>query len=300
MDIKREILRLKRERNAIILAHNYQRPEVQDVADFVGDSLELAIKASRTEANIIVFAGVRFMAETAKILSPERTVLLPNYRAGCPMADMVTPEDVRELRKKYPEAAFVAYVNTTAEVKAEIDICCTSANAVKIVESLPQKQVVFLPDRNLAHWVSTQVKDREIIPFDGYCYVHNGFTLKDLLKARKEHPEAEVLAHPESPPEVVENADFVLSTSGMIRHAKRSRAREFIIFTEFGLSYRLKKENPEKEFYSPGPPRFCGNMKLTTIDDVHNSLLNLQHEIVLSQDIMERARESLEKMVEVI
>ena len=300
MDIKREILKLKKERNAVIMAHNYQRPEVQDVADFVGDSLELAIKTSKTQADIIVFAGVRFMAETAKILSPERTVLLPNYRAACPMADMVTPEDVRKLRKKYPEAAFVAYVNTTAEVKAEIDICCTSANAVKVVESLPQKLIVFLPDRNLAHWVSTQVKDKEIIPFDGYCYVHNGFTLKDLLKARKKHPEAEVLAHPEAPPEVVENADFVLSTSGMIRHTKRSQAREFIIATEFGLSHRLKKENPEKEFYSPGPPRFCGNMKLTTIDDVYNSLLKLQYEIVLSQDIMERARKSLEKMLEVI
>ena len=300
MDIKREILKLKKERNAVIMAHNYQRPEVQDVADFVGDSLELAIKTSKTQADIIVFAGVRFMAETAKILSPKKTVLLPNYRAGCPMADMVTPEDVRKLRKKYPEAAFVAYVNTTAEVKAEIDICCTSANAVKVVESLPQKLIVFLPDRNLAHWVSTQVKDKEIIPFDGYCYVHNGFTLKDLLKARKEHPKAEVLAHPEAPPEVVENADFVLSTSGMIRHAKRSQAREFIIATEFGLIHRLKKETPGKKFYSPGPPRFCGNMKLTTIDDVYNSLLKMQHEIVLSQGIIERAKKSLERMLEVI
>lgn len=300
MSIEKEIKRLKYERNAVILAHNYQRPEVQDVADFVGDSLELSIKASETDASVIVFAGVRFMAETAKILSPEKKVLLPNPRAGCPMADMVTPQDVRELRKKYPDAAIVAYVNTTAEVKAEVDICCTSANAVKVVKKLPQKRIVFLPDKNLAYWVSTQVKNKEIIPYQGYCYVHNGFRLKDLLKAKKEHPDAEVLAHPEAPPEVVENADFVLSTSGMIRHAKKSRAKEFIIATEFGLTHRLKKENPGKEFYPMGAPRFCGNMKRTTIEDVYNSLLKLQHEIILSKEVIKKARNALEKMVEVV
>lgn len=299
MNLKEEIKKLKEDKNAVILVHNYQRPEVQEVGDFIGDSLELARKAAQTDADIILFAGVRFMAETAKILSPDKKVLLSHSRAGCPMADMVTPEDVKKLREKYPDAAVVAYVNTTADVKAEVDICCTSANAPKVVKSLKEKRVIFIPDQNLAHWVARQVPEKEIIPYDGFCYVHMGFTARHVEEARKLHPDAEILVHPECRPEVVDRADFVLSTSGMIRHAKNSSAKKFIIGTEFGLIYRLKKENPGKEFYSLGPPRVCWNMKLTTLADVYKTLKDEENEIVLPKDIMERAKDALEKMIKI-
>ncbi len=292
------IKQMKEERDAIIIAHNYQLPEVQRIADFVGDSLELSKIAKDSKASVIVFAGVRFMAETAKILSPEKKILLPVKSAGCPMADQISAEDVRELRKAYPEAAFVAYVNTTAEVKAGVDICCTSSNAIKIVNSLNEKKIVFLPDKNLAYWVSLHSK-KEIIPYDGFCYVHNRFGKEEVLKMREKYPDAEILVHPESPSDVIESADFILSTSGILKRAKESNKKTFIIGTEFGLIYRLEKENPDKEFYSLGSPKICFNMKKTTQKDIFDSLLYNRYEIILSEEIIKKAKKSIERMFEI-
>ncbi len=298
MDLYKAISKLKEEKRAIILAHNYQRPEVQEAADFVGDSLELAVEASRTGAEIIVFAGVRFMAETAKILSPDKKVLLPRKEAGCPMASMATPEQVLKLKRQYPDAAIVSYVNTTAEVKAISDICCTSANAVRVVRSLPEKRIIFVPDQNLAAWVASQVPEKEIIAFPGFCYVHMAFSASDVEEARRKHPQAEVLVHPECRPEVTEKADFVLSTSGMVRHAASSQAKEFVIGTEYGLTYRLKKENPGKEFHPLGRIRVCWNMKLTTLEDVYTSLRDEVYEINLDRATIEAAGRALRRMIE--
>jgi quinolinate synthase len=287
---------IKKRENAIIIAHNYQIPEVQEIADFVGDSLELSRIAKKSKASTIIFAGVRFMAETAKILSPYKTILLPVKDAGCPMADQVSADDVKELRKKYPDAGFVAYINTTAEVKSEVDICCTSANAVKIINSLKQEKIVFLPDKNLANWVALQT-EKEIISYDGFCYVHQKFNMEEIINIRKTYPDAELLVHPESPPSVVKNADYVLSTSGILNHAKHSHSKRFIIGTESGLIHRLIKENPDKEFYSPGEDKICFNMKKTTLIDIYNSLTYKQYKIELPFEVLERAKKPIERMV---
>lgn len=248
MNIVEEIVRLKRRKNAIILVHNYQRPEIQEIADFLGDSLGLAREAAKTDARIIVFCGVRFMAETAKILSPERTVLLPVKEAGCPMADMITAEELRELKEKYPDAKVVSYVNTNADVKAESDVCCTSANAVKVVKNVEAERIIFTPDKNLASYCQRFV-DKEIIPWNGYCYVHERITKKEVLLAKKEFPDALLLVHPECNPSVIDLSDEVLSTNGMVKFSKESDKERFLMGTEEGLIYRLKKENSEKEFY---------------------------------------------------
>ncbi len=298
MDLYRAISKLKQEKRAVILAHNYQRPEVQEAADFVGDSLELAVEASRTDAKIIVFAGVRFMAETAKILSPDKKVLLPRKEAGCPMANMASREQVLKLKKQYPDAAIVSYVNTTADVKAISDICCTSANAVKVVKSLPNKRIIFVPDQNLAAWVASQVPEKEIIAFPGFCYVHMAFSASDVEEAKEKHPQAEILVHPECKPEVTKRADYVLSTSGMVRHAATSESKEFVIGTEYGLTYRLKKENPDKQFYPLGRIRVCWNMKLTKLEDVYDSLKYERYEINLDRDTIEAAARALRRMIE--
>ncbi len=290
--------KVKKEKNAIIIAHNYQKPEVQDIADFVGDSLELSKIANDSKASTIVFCGVRFMAETAKILSPEKTVLLPVKNAGCPMADQISKEEIEILRKNYPDAAFVAYVNTNADVKALVDICCTSSNAIKVVNSLKENQIVFIPDRNLAHWVSLHT-DKEIVSYSGFCYVHQKFKISEIIKIKREHPDAEILVHPESPPEVVKEADFVLSTSGILKHVKKSNKNKFIIGTESGLIYRLRKENPYKNFYSLGTPKICFNMKKTSLNDVFSSLINNKHEITLSPEIIKEAKKPLERMVKI-
>lgn len=293
-----EILALKKEKNAVILAHNYQVPEVQDVADLVGDSLELSRAAARLDAGVIVFCGVDFMAETAAILSPQKRVVLPEKGAWCPMAHMITPEQLQEIKGLYPDAAIVCYVNTTAEIKAESDICCTSANGIQVVNSLEQDKVIFVPDRNLASYVSRFTK-KKIIPWNGYCYVHDRYTPDDIRTARDLHPKAEVLVHPECRPEVIDLADYVYSTSGMGRHAKASKSKEFIVGTEVGMIYRLKKDNPEKEFYPLSGKAICQNMKKTSLDKVLMALQTLEPRVTVPEEIADRARKSIERMLAV-
>jgi len=287
---------LKKERRATILAHNYQIPEVQDIADLVGDSLELSRAAARLESEVIVFCGVDFMAETAAILSPQKKVLLPEKGAGCPMAHMVTPEQLRDMKAAYSEAAVVAYVNSSAEVKAESDICCTSANGVQVVNSLEEKQVIFVPDRNLAAYVARHT-EKQIIPWNGYCYVHDHFTSNEVRAARVLHPEAEVLVHPECRPEVIDLADYAFSTSGMGRHAKASEKNEFIIGTEVGMLYRLKKDNPGKEFYPLSDKAICQNMKKTGLKKVLRALQTLEPRVTVPEEIAARANRAIERML---
>ena len=293
-----EILALKKEKSAVILAHNYQVPEVQDAADLIGDSLELSRAAARLDAEVIVFCGVDFMAETAAILSPQKKVVLPEKGAWCPMAHMITPEQLREMRSLYPEAAVVAYVNTTAEVKAESDICCTSANGVQVVNSLEQKQIIFVPDRNLAAYVQRHT-DKKIIPWNGYCYVHDHFTPDEVREARALHPQAEVLVHPECRPEVIDMADHAFSTSGMGRHARTSSAKEFIIGTEVGMIYRLRKDNPDKEFYPLSEKAVCQNMKKTNLEKVLRALQTLEPRVTVPEEIAAKAKRSIERMLAV-
>jgi len=298
MTMIKEILALKGERQATILAHNYQMPEVQDVADLVGDSLELSRAAARLDSEVIIFCGVDFMAETAAILSPQKKVVLPEKGAWCPMAHMITPEQLCDLKALHPEAAVVCYVNSTAEIKAESDVCCTSANGVQVVDSLSEKEVIFVPDRNLAAYVARHT-DKKIIPWNGYCYVHDHLTAEEVQAARAEHPNAAVLVHPECRPEVIDQADFVYSTAGMGRHAKASAAKEFIIGTETGMIYRLKKENPEKEFYPLSTNAICQNMKKTDLALVLQALQTLQPQVTVPEEIAVRARQSIERMLTV-
>jgi quinolinate synthase len=294
--ILEDIDRLKQEKRAILLAHNYQLPEIQDLADFLGDSLELSRKAAQTDAPVIVFCGVKFMAETAKILSPDKTVLLPRLDAGCPMADMAGVETLRKMKAEHPGAAVVAYVNSTAEVKAESDVCVTSANAVKIVQKIEAEEILFLPDRNLAAYVQ-RFTDKKIIPWNGFCYVHEQFGEREALEAKRDHPGAPLLVHPECRPKVIDLADRVLSTSGMLRFVRESDASTFLIGTEEGILHRMKKENPDKTFYSLGTVKTCLNMKKTRLADLHRALTENQHEIKLSPSLMNRARVALEKML---
>jgi quinolinate synthase len=299
MNYAERIKELKDKKNAVILVHNYQRGEIQDIADYTGDSLDLSRKARSTDAGIIVFCGVKFMAETAKILSPKKKVLIPREEAGCPMANMVTPEDIIALRKKHPEAKVVSYVNTNADVKAVSDVCCTSANVVKVVKNIEAEKIIFVPDRNLGLYVKRFV-DKEIILWDGYCYVHESMKKEEVLMAKKNHPGALLLVHPECPPEVIDIADEVLSTSGMIKFVKESRAKKFLIGTEEGILYRLKKENPQKEFYTAGQPRICSNMKLTRLKDVYLALKEEKHEMTLPDDIISASRKALEEMLKYV
>ena len=298
MEVHEKVLELKRKKNAIVLVHNYQMGEVQLVADHLGDSLGLARIAMEARKDLIVFCGVRFMAETAKILNPNAKVLIPREDATCPMADMIEPADVKSMREKYPGALVCSYVNTNADVKAETDICCTSANAVEVVKGLGVERVVFTPDRNLASYVERNV-NTEIIPFDGYCYVHMKFSAEDIRASKSTHPDAVVLVHPECRPEVIDEADEVLSTSGMVRYAKESPAGEFIIATEEGLIERLSRELPNKAFYSAGRARFCFNMKRIRLEDVYRSLDEEIYEVVVPPEIMKKARGSLERMVSI-
>jgi quinolinate synthase len=271
---------------------------VQDIADLTGDSLEISRAAARLDAKVIVFCGVDFMAETAAILSPQKKVVLPEKGAWCPMAHMITPEQLREMKSLYPEAAVVAYVNTTAEVKAESDICCTSANGVQVVNSLEQNQVIFVPDRNLAAYVQRHT-NKQIIPWNGYCYVHDHFTPDEVRSARALHPHAEVLVHPECRPEVIDAADYVFSTSGMGRHARTAFAKEFIIGTEVGMIYRLKKDNPDKEFYPLSEKAVCQNMKKTNLEMVLRALQTLEPRVTVPEEIAARAKRSIERMLAV-
>ncbi|MDD4566944.1 MAG: quinolinate synthase NadA [Methanoculleus chikugoensis] len=287
---------MKEERDAVILAHNYQIPAVQEVADLVGDSLELARAAATNDAAVIVFCGVDFMAETAAILSPAKTVVLPAADACCPMAEMVTAGEVRVLRERFPKAAVVAYVNTSAEVKAESDICCTSANAVAVVESLDAEQVIFLPDRNLARYVARFTK-KEILPWDGYCIVHDRMTADEVTAARRAHPDAEVLVHPECRPEVIDRADRVFSTSGMVRHACASSRREFIIGTEVGILHQLEKKCPGKVFYPLSKKAVCVNMKKTDLAKVLVALERCEPRVTVPEETAARARTAIERML---
>jgi quinolinate synthase len=295
--IQERIQDLKREKNAVILAHNYQLPEIQDVGDYVGDSLELSKIAARVECDLIVFCGVRFMAETAKILSPARKVIIPDYSAICPMAQMIDPETVRALRLEHPDAVIVAYVNTTAEVKAEVDLCVTSANAVKVVNDLPKgKEVVFLPDKNLGKYVR-QETGRTVYIYSGFCPTHNRILKEDILLAREKWPDALVVSHPECTPDVLELSDHIASTAGMLKFIRDSKVRNFIIATEQGMMHRLRKENPGKKFYSPSALNICPNMKKTTIAKLLHSLETETVEVEIPEEIRSRAVKSLEYML---
>jgi quinolinate synthase len=290
---------LKAERNAVVLAHNYQRPEIFEVADFMGDSLELARQASTTDADVIVFCGVHFMAETAKILNLEKTVLLPDLRAGCSLADSVASDELAErrdeLRKVYPDLQVVAYVNTTAEVKAVADACCTSANAVKIVNALPTQHVLFVPDEHLGDYVQSQ-STKTVISWNGNCYVHHQITPESIRAVKEALPNARILVHPECRADVIALADAVLSTSGMVRYAKASEAQEFLVVTECGLSDRLLVEVPEKKFYKAC--KLCQFMKMITIEDTLRALERMQHEVVVDEEVRAGAERSLRRMLE--
>jgi len=290
---------LKRARRAIILAHNYQRPEVQDAADFVGDSLELSRKASQVDAEVILFCGVHFMAETAAVLNPGRKVLMPDANAGCPMANMVTPRELVNMKRAHAGAWVVGYVNTTAAVKAECDICCTSANAVQVLKSLGRgREVIFIPDKNLADYASRQ-SGVAVIAWPGYCPTHARILPEDILKRRAERPKAKVIAHPECRREVLEIADKVASTSGMLRFCAESDAREFVLATEPGLLHRLKKENPGKEFFPATERADCPNMKLNTLEKMAWALEDMTPEVAVPADIADRARRAIVRMLEV-
>jgi len=296
----KKIWQLKTERNAVILAHNYQPGEIQDIADFTGDSLALSIKAAATDADVIVFCGVKFMAETAAILSPGKTVLLPDKNAGCPMADMMTGEQLKELKRKNPDALVVCYVNSSAEVKAESDYCCTSANAVEVVESLPKgSKIIFVPDQHLGRFVIEKT-GREMILWPGYCPTHAFITEDDIKKAREAHPGAIVMAHPECTEPVKAVSDKLLSTGQMLKFAKQSDAKRFIIATETGIIHTLKKENPGKEFYPVTTRAICPNMKRITLDKVLWSLEDMHYKITVPADIAARAKNALEKMVAIL
>ena len=293
-----KILKLKRDKNAIILAHNYERPEIQDIADFVGDSLALAIQASETDSDVILFCGVDFMAESAAVLSPGRTVLIPDVDSRCPMAAMVTRDALVAMKREHPDASVVCYVNTSAAVKAESDICCTSANAVEVVNSLDCEEVIFVPDRNLALYAA-RFTDKKIIPWEGYCPTHHLILPHDIADARRRHPGAEVLVHPECRPEVIDLADGVYGTEGMIRHAAASHSDEFIIGTESGMLHRLGKELPEKRFHAVSDYTICPPMKTVMPSDVICSLENLKHVVAVPEDVREGAKNALDRMLAV-
>ncbi len=294
--IKDKIIQLKKERNAIILAHNYQVGDVQDIADYIGDSLGLSQQAARVKEKVIIFCGVHFMAETAAILAPQKTVFMPEIKAGCPMADMITADELREWKKSYPGRKVVCYVNTSAAVKAECDVCCTSSNAVNVVNSVEGDEVLFAPDKNLGAYVARHTP-KKIIPWDGYCYVHNNILAKDVREKKKSHPEAEVWVHPECRPEVIDIADRVLSTGGMVKEARTTTNKEIIIGTETAIVYRLKKENPTKDFYPARDQSFCRNMKKTDLRKVLKSLEERVYKVEVPLEISQKARGAIEKMV---
>ena len=293
-----EIQRLKKEKKAVVLAHNYQIPEIQEIADIIGDSLKLSQEAARTDAKMIVFSGVHFMAESAKILSPDKKVLLPVHDAGCPMADMIDGEQLRAFKKAYPEIPVVCYVNSSAEVKAESDICCTSSNAIKIVREMQADKILFVPDQNLGDYVSRQVPEKEIISWEGFCITHHRVKPSEVTAVRHHHPDALVLVHPECSPHVVELADFVGSTSAIINFAKKSDNKSFIIGTEMGVLHQLRKENPGKKFYLLSPGLTCFNMKKTTLSDIYNALLYEQYEITVEEEIRQKALGCLQRMLD--
>lgn len=296
--LKERIKKLKKERNAVILAHNYQKPEIQDIADYVGDSLGLSIKAAQTKAKVIIFCGVYFMAETAKILSPDKKILLPEKEAGCPMADMITASQLREMKQQHPGAKVLCYVNTSAEVKAEAYICCTSANAIKMAKEAfdDEEEIIFVPDKYLGDYVARQTA-KKLILWEGYCPVHIKIGREDIERQKQLYPKALVLAHPECKPEVLTLADAILSTEGMCKFVQSSPKKEFILATEKGILYRLKKERPEKSFYPANESAICEDMKKIDLRKVLRSLEELVYEVVLPSRVIFSARKSIEKML---
>ncbi len=297
--LREKVLRLKKERNAYIVAHNYQNYEVQEIADILGDSLALSKAAIGVGADLIVFCGVDFMAESAKILNPEKTVLLPVREADCPMALMASAERVREKKKEHPDAAVVCYVNSSAEVKAESDIACTSSNAVQIVKSLPQKKILFIPDKNLGHYVQRFCPEKEIILWSGFCTTHIRVTAEDIRRSKEKFPDAPFIAHPECPPDVIDLADHVCATSGFSSYIAKSKAETFIIGTEVGMIFKLKKDHPAKRFIMPTEQFVCQTMKMTTLGWVAHALEVLEHKIEIPEPIRQRAEVSLRRMMDI-
>ena len=298
-DLIKKILQLEKQRNAIILAHNYQRGEVQDIADFAGDSLELSQKAAKTDADVIIFCGVHFMAETASILSPDKTVLLPDSNAGCPMADMITADMLRKIKSEHPGAGVVCYVNSSAEVKAESDVCCTSANATKIVASFSADQeIIFVPDQHLGKYAASQ-SDRSVIPWNGYCPIHASIKPTDVENLKKKHPDARLVVHPECPAEIIALADAVASTSGIIKFAGRDDIREVIVGTEMGIIHRLFKDNPQKKFIPISERAVCPDMKLITLEKILCSLEEMSPEVKVPEDIRIKAKAAVDRMLEI-
>jgi quinolinate synthase len=297
-EINSKIEELKKKHNTILLVHNYQLPEIQDIADFLGDSLDLAMKATKTIAKNIIFCGVDFMAESAKILNPDKNIILPDPEAECPMAHMVKTKDLKILKKDYLNAEIVSYINTTAETKTLSDICCTSANSIKVVKSTSSKRVIFVPDRNLGDYVKRHVPEKEMILWPGMCPTHHNIRKDEILKIKEKHPKAEILVHPECRPEIIDIADYALSTNGMVNYTKKTDSNEFIIGTEKELCYRLKNENPDKAFY-PIKSAICPNMKKITLEKVLYSLETLEPSVNLPDEIMEKAKKPLQRMMDV-
>lgn len=296
--IKEKILELKKKRNAVIVAHNYQIDEVQEIADMVGDSFALSKYCAGTTAEVIVFCGVHFMAESAKILSPEKTVLLPEIDAGCPMADMVTADKLVEMKKEYPKAVVVCYINSSAEVKAECDICCTSSNALTIVNKIKENDILFVPDQNLGSYIAKMVPEKNFILWEGFCPTHHRVKKEDVTKVKEAHPDALILMHPECQPDIIEMADFVGSTKQIIDYAAGSTHKKFVIGTEMGVLYQLRKDNPNKTFYLLSPGFICPNMKKTSLQSIYDSLDKMQYNITLDEDIRKKAEKSLNRMLE--
>ena len=296
--INSKIEELKKKHNTLLLVHNYQLPEIQDIADFLGDSLDLAMKATKTNVKNIIFCGVDFMAESAKILNPDKNIIIPDPEAECPMAHMVKTEDLGKLKNDYSDAEVVSYINTTAETKTLSDICCTSSNSIKVVKSTSSKRVIFVPDRNLGDYVKRHVPKKEMILWPGMCPTHHNIRKDEILNLKEKHPKAEILVHPECRPEIVDIADQALSTNGMVKYARKSGFNEFIIGTEKEMCYRLKKENPDKTFY-PIKSAICPNMKKITLEKVLNSLETLEPKILLPDKIMQKAKKPLQRMMEV-
>ena len=288
-------IELKKDRKAVVLVHNYQRPEMFRIADYIGDSLGLSIKAAETDADVILFCGVKFMAETAKILSPEKTVLLPALDAGCSLADMATVERLKEVKESYPEAAVVSYVNTNAEIKAMSDVCCTSANAIEVVNSMPNQRIIFLPDKNLGRYVQ-QHTDKEVILWDGYCFVHDKLNAEMLMEFKQMHPDAKIIAHPECKEELLELADHVCGTGGMAKFAKLDGSKNFIVVTECGMTEKLREDVPEKNFLSFC--NVCPYMKSTTLPLAIRSLTQNIHQIELPEDVIVNARRAIDRMLQ--
>ncbi len=297
-DIKRRIAELKKEKKAIIMAHYYQNNEVQEIADYTGDSFGLSKQTASTDAEVIVFCGVQFMAESAYILSPQKDVLLPDPEAGCPLADAITPQKLQSKKEDYPEAAVVCYVNSSAEIKAMSDICCTSSNALKVVNSLDEKQVLFVPDKNLANYVALNT-DKEIIPWEGCCPIHDFLTAGDVERQRNLHPDSVITVHPECPPEVLARADHVGSTADIIRYSRETASKKIIVGTEKGTLYKLKQDNPEKEFYLLSADLVCQTMKLVTLEKIKDALEKMQYKVTVPEKARKEAFKALDRMLQV-